>query len=245
MKIFPAIALFLLSGCTHHYYAPNAHNVPLFQQAKEARISGSAGAGLVFAGAEFQAAYSITDNIGIMANGFYAVSTVAENENESGHGKFGEFGAGYFKPLDKRFVFETYGGMGWGAFNSTFENGADASAHFRRYFVQPSIGLTIKFFDIAYSTRFCMLDFHRVNYSAESMPDNLEDLENIRNNRLSFLVEPGIILRGGHQNFKIQGRIGFSRNMNNPFLAQDYLNLNIGFCIILPDKLKEAEPKDF
>lgn len=58
----------LLSSCSHYYYVPNVQNVPLFREKNEYRISGSYGFGDESSCAEVQAAYSVSDKIGIMTD---------------------------------------------------------------------------------------------------------------------------------------------------------------------------------
>lgn len=39
LLIITAFLLFIASSCIHKYYIPNGHNVPVFQQKGEARVS--------------------------------------------------------------------------------------------------------------------------------------------------------------------------------------------------------------
>ena len=75
MKIVPALSVVLLvASCAPVYYAPNAHNVPLFSEKNEATVSAS------FAildnpepmtGTDLQLAIAVSDHVGIMANGMF------------------------------------------------------------------------------------------------------------------------------------------------------------------------------
>jgi len=65
------LALALLSGCAHYYYAPNAANIPMFKEKNT--FKGKAGySSDIYNGADIQMAYSVSKNIGIMVNTFFA-----------------------------------------------------------------------------------------------------------------------------------------------------------------------------
>ena len=261
-NIFQALGLMIilasLNSCNHYYYAPNAHNVPLFQEKNEARITIARSGGDEFVGTEFQSAYSITKNIGVMFNGFFVLpgndGGLGSNEMGEffnpiyssnttnaawGKGHLFEFGVGYFKALNKYFVFETYGGFGWGKATNQYDRSSTSTVNFRRHFIQPSIGFTTEWFDIAFSTRFCGLQYNNIDYNIKIDSYDKVDLEYIENNRFSVLFEPAITLRGGWRYIKIQTQWGLSRNLNNPKLAQEILNGNIGIYVVITDKYKK------
>src|SRR5688500_3325714 len=106
---------FGLTGCTHYAYVPNMHNVPLFRERNEVRLSGARGtcsdmAGTSVTTTEVQTAYSPTDHLGVTGNFIYGKS--GEDESGSGSGHMIELGAGYFHPITDRFVVEVYAGYG-------------------------------------------------------------------------------------------------------------------------------------
>src|SRR6187402_766769 len=122
---FSIIASICLSGCYSIYYAPNAQNVPMFREKKDARISAAYcvtddGTGYnSLQGLEIQSAYAMGNHFAIMANGFIAESSESDELYSSGirHGNTNllEMGAGYFTPLTKKKLgIEIYGGMGSG-----------------------------------------------------------------------------------------------------------------------------------
>ena len=222
-----------LSSCTHYYYAPNSHNVPLFQKQNEARISVATSRGDEFEGTEIQSAYSITKNVGLMLNGFYVNP---QDGSEWGKGNLVEFGVGYFKPMGKYFVFETYGGFGKGKAINQYGLGK-STAKFSRYFVQPSIGFTTPWFDIAASSRFCWLDFYKIEYDKINLND-IVDLDYIKDHNSSFLFEPALTVRGGWKYIKFQMQLVLSKNLTTPELQQEKVNFNIGVYAVITDKYR-------
>ena len=231
-----ASILLIFNSCTHYYYAPNMHNVPLFQEEKEMRIAVAKSGGDEFKGVEFQGAYSFTKNFGVMANGFF-VNT--QEGGEYGKGKLVELGAGYFKPLNKYFVFETYGGFGWGKAENQYAPGFTSTANFERYFIQPAIGFTSNWFDVAISSRICGLYYDKVDHNISSNSYEIEDLDYIEDHTSSYLFEPALTVRGGWKYVKVQLQLGYSHNLNNPELQQEKLNANIGLYFSLSDKYRE------
>lgn len=241
--IVPCLLVILtsLNSCSHYYYAPNSHNVPLFQKEKEARIRIALSQGLTslserekHVGVEIQGAYSITKNIGIMVNGFFVKSQSANNDDVWGKGSFIEFGSGYFKQLINKSVFEIYAGIGRGTVTNQYDvTRMTSTVNFTRYFIQPSIGMHSKGFDFAFSPRFCGLNFNKIAYKNNIYQGDKQDLEYMKNNEFSFLFEPAVTIRAGGQHFKLQGQMVYSHNVSNPKLAQGVFNFNVGVLIII------------
>ena len=114
MKKFATTTLFLvvlLSSCSHYYYIPNIQNVPLFKGKDEYRISGAYGGGDKSSCIEVQAAYSVTDKIGIMTDFMSAKGGNVSGKNY-GKGNYFEGAIGYYKPIKRTGVIEIYGGLG-------------------------------------------------------------------------------------------------------------------------------------
>ncbi len=223
--VFLFVLVISLNSCLSYYYVPNSHNVPLFQDKKEVRVTMGGSMGENFGGAEIQGAYSLTKHIGIMANGFFN-----SQGYYSGGGYFVEIGSGYFKSFNSKIVFETYGGFGFGETTNLNILGAKSWVNYSRYFIQPSIAYASENFDIAFSSRFCGLDFRDV--------DDLYLLDKEPLSTFSYLFEPALTVRGGWQLIKFQFQIGYSENLNNPTLMQEKFNFNIGISISIIDENK-------
>lgn len=224
------IIIFLFSSCSHYYYAPNSQNVPLFHEKGKLRLSGVKGYGTYHKSIELQSALSVSDKIGIMANGFIAKGG-DKYESNYGEGTYYEAGCGYFKPIGKKFVFETYGGMGLGNVKNYYEDHGYSDLDFNKYFLQPSFGLTTKYFDVALSARFCGLYYN--NIFNRSIQDERENIEYIIANRFSYLFERALTLRMGWKDLKIQIQYGYSTNMSYPKYPMDEFNFNLGLYLAL------------
>lgn len=228
-----------LSGCYSLYYAPTAHNVPMFKEKNEVRIS--AAYSIVsdvigdnpIEGFEFQSAYAAGKHFAIMVNGFKAQSTEDDESYSLGYrhqkANLAEFGAGYFKPFHKnKLVFEAYGGLGVGQFKNRYIDEYDSantifsSLNFKRFFVQPSIGYSSDYFALAFSMRLALLKY--------------DQKPQIDLGTSYFLVEPCFTIRAGWKSLKFQSQLQLSNNVTDPGFPQHRLNFNTGICLILPVK---------
>lgn len=228
------------SSCVHYYYAPNAHNVPLFHEKEEVKLAGIKSYGSYHEGTEFQSVFSITDKIGIIGNS-YTAQGGNKKKNNYGEGSYYEAGCGYFKPVLEKFVFETYGGIGLGNVENRYEDYGYSNLDYNKYFLQPSFGFTSKYFETALSVRFCGLYYNKI--VDNTIQDNKENVEYIKNNKFSYLFEPALTYRFGWKYIKIQVQYVFSINMNYPEFPMDNTNLNIGLYLSIADKYMRKNNK--
>jgi hypothetical protein len=225
-----ALNILSLGSCTHYYYAPNCHNVPLFQKKGDVRLSLVGSEGSEFTGTEVQAAYSVSSRIAVIADGFWAKEKNAY-ENSRAKGNYFETACGYYKPIRKHFVFETYGGMGLGNIKSWYHDYGYSEMFFSKYFLQPSFGFTSKNFDIALSSRLCGLNYSEIRDL--SISDDKGNIDFIKGHSLSYLVEPALTMRLGWKNLKLQLQYSLSRNMTYRYFPQESGNLNIALFVSL------------
>lgn len=227
--------MFLLSGCTHYYYAPNSHNVPLFIEKNEFRISGSMGGGDESSLYNIQSAYSITDHIAVMVN--YLSAKGGDTASNSAKGNYLEGAVGYYIPFKKIGVFEVYGGFGGSKQHHeylyfqlfappTYIGLSDLS--FTKIFLQPSFGLTFKAFDVALSSRLCRLSYDKINNQTTLNSDAFKELELIARNKVFYLAESGITIRGGWKYIKVQLQILSTKNLSNDNLPIETMTINLG-----------------
>jgi hypothetical protein len=239
----------LFSSCTHYYYVPNIQNVPLFRGKNKYRLSGSLAGGEESSCKELQAAYSVTDHIGIMANFMSAKGGNISDNEDSGKGNYFDAAIGYFKPIKKSGVFEIYGGIGGsnqrhqymknsyinGTISSTSGGFSDLS--FTKIFAQPSFGFTFNAVDIAASARICVLTFKSVVNQINGNIDESNTLNNISDGS-HFFLEPAITIRGGWKYVKLQLQASTASYFNNPDLHFETYHLSIGLHIAIAKRYK-------
>lgn len=228
-----------LSSCSSLYYAPNAQNVPVFKEKKEARISAAYyiaddGTGYnPIEGIEVQSAYAAGKHFAIMVNGFKARSVEDDEMYASGlrhqQAQLIELGAGYFKPFNKdKLVVEVYGGLGLGEFKNRFIISNDStltihsSVNFKRYFIQPSIGYSSSHLSVAFSLRLAGLAY--------------DEKPEIDLGKFYFLVEPCVTFRAGWKSVKFHSQLQLSNNLTDTNFPQHRISLNLGICLSLPAK---------
>lgn len=223
--------------CTPRYYSPNAHNVPLFTKKGETAIRIVTGGGDdVNNAVDVQGAVALTNNIGLMINYYNAWG--AEEGYGSGSGNLLEGGFGFFNPVNKHLIFETYAGGGGGSVTNYYNSQkiAHSTLKLNRLFIQPSLGYRSQYFDIALSLRavnvnytsFKSLFLNNTDYVNEQ-----EQLNKIRDNPKYLLWEPALTVRGGSKTVKAQFQVGFSYNHTNPDFPQETFNANIGLALNL------------
>ncbi len=233
----------LVCSCTHVYYSPNSSNVPLFKEKGESRINGyySLGATITddIKGAEIQAAYAVSNHFGVIFNtAFMGASDGSDNQKDAGNGSLIEAGAGYYKPLQGNYIFETYTGLGFGSVKNEYSTGGSSKVSFDKFFLQPSIGYSGKIFDIGLASKFSLVKM-MINHSTfmdESDPFKTYDMEYIKANPFSVLWEPSLFVRIGFETVKAQFQFTPSYNLNNKMLAQNVAVLSCGLSISLKPK---------
>lgn len=233
----------LLLSCSPKFYAPQGQNVPLFS--KKGDVALAAGYSSIpsetAGGFHFQRAKAITDNVGVTTS-FYNVISGA-NEDWDVNGKVFEVGAGYYSSFGERWVFETYGGIGLGSFlNDSRTDNQNYDVRFTKPFLQPAIGFTHKHFDIAFASRLALVNFtkHSGNVSSEDRP-LVNDFFNEKGT--TFVIEPGLTMRGGSETVKAQvqyvySSFSYDSGEFSPVLS-DYIS--VGLIIELSGKKGETE----
>jgi hypothetical protein len=242
MGITSILAVFLCS-CSHYYYVANVQNVPLFKEKNEIQLSGSYGGGDESVSIDIQTAYSITDNIAVMANFMHANGGDPAYKNY-GKGNFFEGAIGYFKPVGKYGVFQIYGGIGGCGqhheYSSTYYNEYEGSSDlsYVRYFVQPSFGITFKALDIAFSTRFCDVYFNKIDNNVTGNYYPATDLYSLKYSN-HFNLEPALTIRGGWKNIKLQIQAEYAGLINNQelYFGEDW-HLSIGLNFLIAKRYK-------
>jgi len=223
-------ALFTILGLNScSVYQPNGVNTPLFSKKGQTAINANVGSG-----ANLQAAYALSDHIGIMANGFWGNSEVTINNDDKrkGKGSLFEAGIGYFTQSTGGFAFETYAGGGVGnvhidrTISSTnvtkkFETSAT------KLFVQPSVGYVRKHFEVAFTPRLSALNYKKptTTYSASEL--TADKFVNIDQTTWLFL-EPTLTIRAGGQRLKGQIQLGKAFKLNSEELGYDSGILTFG-----------------
>ncbi|MCG8700297.1 MAG: hypothetical protein MI922_19745 [Bacteroidales bacterium] len=224
-SIYKKIAFYVLSvsvlftySCAPAYI-PSSVNVPLHHEGGEFSASLLTGT----SGGDAQFSVSVTDHLGIMANGSYADRTSDSSDSYHRHIS-GEFGIGYYDNFARNFVFEIYGGYGMGLLESKFD-GDDFivsdilhEAIQSKYFLQPALGVSNQVVDAAFSTRFTLLN---IDVNDQKFQD--------------LFIEPAITCRIGYRNVRFITQFGLSFPSDydlaysyRPLIFNVGINVNLG-----------------
>ncbi len=230
-------AMFFITSCSHTYYNANTHNVPLFEEKNEFRISMTdiSNIGGEF---EFQGAYALTDNIGIAGNCYFTPGV-----------HYFDISSGMYKPLNSNYIFETYVGAGLYNQSHTYTtaeyysglnlilpvNVGTSNLKAVRSFIQPSIGLKTEYVDIAFSPRFTSFYVFDVknNINVELDSGNYAEKESsilngISNHKSYFFFDPAITLRVGWKYIKFQAQYSYNIPVGYNNFNYKESNLSIG-----------------
>jgi hypothetical protein len=206
MKVIGFIAMFLFTSACRTVYAPNALNVPLFQEKGELKAS--------IATNNLQVATAVTEHIGIMANGYLNRHT-SDDKTFKNNGKGAEIGVGYFGHTKKRITYEAYAGAGYYNVNMKEANATKTfDANAVKYFVQPAIGWVNPYFEVAVSPRLSVVKYSTPDITGYNNQERIDNFFDIVDHKPYAFIEPTLIVRGGYKFIKLQGQFGYSYNIS-------------------------------
>jgi hypothetical protein len=223
-------------------------NVPLFHEKQEGRITATLGGNKNISSAELQAAYSVTDHCALICN-FMAAKGGKDTSKSWAKGQYIDAAIGYYKPFQRFCVFEIYGGAGISNQHHQYENNnidnGFADLSFAKIFIQPAVGITFSYFDIALSTRICRLSFYKTYSQINTHNSSYDDFYAIGHSTDSYLIEPALTFRGSWKTVKIQLQFSLSQNLNNPDLKFEKSNVSLGLHFALLHKNKTIPQNKF
>ena len=160
------------SSCASVYIS-SLRNVPLLEKQGEFQGNASFGNGM-----NANAAFALTNHIGIAAGGLYADNRYQRYNNTYRIHKAAEIGLGYFKHTDQ-ISFEVYSGFGVGsgyAQDSTFgwflfnNSQLIAEGRYQKYYLQPTFAFNRTRIQMAITMRFTYLEFHDITITNNADP---------------------------------------------------------------------------
>jgi hypothetical protein len=203
--------LFLIfTGCVT-LYKPNAIHSPLLKEKGELNTTASlglSGNGLF----NLQAAYALSNHIGIMADGMYHNRQIksADSSIDKLNMFFGEAGAGYFKLFGdkKNTLVQCYGGAGYGVsidkIDHSLQPGPEVSSKYFNMFIQPGAAFIDKNFELAFDMRINYVKLFKIHaYLYNSFEWWNTDFHFYTDTTVNFMIfEPAITVKGGGKNLK-------------------------------------------
>lgn len=194
-------------------YTPNTVHNPLLQEKGEFK-------GLI-APNNLQAAYAITDNIGVMANGYYN-SFTSDDKDFHNKGKALELGVGYFNKSPNNIVYELYAGAG--RFNVAMDE-ASGTKNFKadatKLFIQPGIGWVNPYVEVGLAPRFSMISYDSPEISGYTAQEQDSYYFGTLATKSHLFLEPAITVRGGYKWIKLQLQYGRAFKLSKNQLNYD------------------------
>lgn len=219
----------------HYFYAPNTVNVPLHTQKGQFNATAAINIAQDHSATELQSSYAFSPNLAAMGN-LYLL-----NKNSSASASLLELGFGTFKKLNKKIVAELYTGAALATVNNYY--GTDKSSQYsklkgNRFFIQPNIGFKSRFFDAAFSLRFCNMLYS--TFATDSVPLGMEteSLNYLRSHPSQWIMEPAFTLRGGFENAKLQLQVLGRRPFHDEFRVSSNC-ISLGLIWQFPSKLEK------
>jgi hypothetical protein len=232
-------ALLLIQSCSPVVYSTTGHVVPLFREKGEATLSGGYATSNNGEGFHVQAAGAVSDKWALLTS----VYTMSEKSSDrwTGHGTYFEAGAGHFGSFgsDDVFIYETFAGIGFAGIKNTYQS-SRLDVNFIKPFIQPSIGISRKWFDVALTPRFGIVSYtsHEIQTSDAAYRAAAENF--FDDQKTTFVFEPGLTLRVGAKNLKLQLQYNISTfsyhaeddNSNlNPSINNQYIGIGLHYLL--------------
>ena len=227
------LAPLFVAACSPVFYSPSSQHIPLLSEENEFTAS----AGYIMAESTesmaLRAAYALRPHWGVMGNGNFYFGGDADANIASGGGSFIEAGAGYFTRISKKFLFESYGLVGFGGMNNRFpqtitqypNTNGKITAALLGLGLQPSFGFKSRYFEAALSMKTSLITY--MNIQGNLITQNIDQeipssqQEYLSTHRHNFLLEPAITLRGGWELLKLEVQTGGSLNLTHRDFPQD------------------------
>lgn len=210
-----AVLLLGLGWCSacRTVYTPNTVHNPLLQEKGEFK-------GMI-APNNLQAAYALTENIGIMANGYYN-SFTSDDKDFHNRGKALELGIGYFNNAPNNITYELYGGAGM--FNVKMDESAGAknfNANATKLFLQPGIGWVNPYVEVGFGPRFTMINYNNPEITGYTDRERGDYYFETLDTKPHLFLEPAITVRGGYKWIKLQLQYGKAFKLSKNQLNYD------------------------
>ena len=221
----------------------NTKNVPLLREKNEGRVILTYGEGDESRSVDVQAAYAVNDKIGVMANFMSATGGTDSGQNPNwANGTYFDAAVGYYKPIGSIGVFEIYGGYGASSQHHQYNSNGTADLRFSKVFLQPSIGLTGNWYDIAFSLPLSRVAFNEINDYTTS--GEHQGLDKLSSDGPSCILEPAFTIRGGWKYIKLQFQYVHVMSLTNQDLPFERDKVSFGVYFLIARRFgKDLQPK--
>jgi hypothetical protein len=196
-------ALLCLASCSPVLYSPTTQNVPLLKEKGEVNIGGGLAFNDYTEGLSLNLAVAV-DSGWAVAGTFNSMSEDSDSDWES-RGKYIEGAVGRFGTVDHSpFVYEAFLGMGYGTLSNESGNNR-INGNFIKPYLQPSFGIRSKIVHLVFTPRFAVVNYVSNRVAVYDNPQQEISARNFFEDKgTSFVFEPGVTLRLGLENVKLE-----------------------------------------
>ena len=227
------LILLVSTGCKT-LYDPNMINSPMIT--KQGDLS------LNITQKDFQVAYALNNNLGIMANGYIRNENVTSNSNgvittnEKDDGYLIETGLGYTYPLTVNLYTDIFAGAGLGQinFNVNPENVSENrkfTCNGTKLFFQPGLFYKSDYISISTNLRLSIVSFNNPIFTNYTEQNKIDDKLNEFDKQPYLFIEPGVTLFAGYKWIKLFAQVGKSFKLTDKPINNNDAILNLGLNI--------------
>lgn len=209
-----SVLLVMVTGCAP-VYVPNAVHTPMLEERGDVQVGGRVGAFGGTRGLDLQAAYAVTDKVGVSAD--FSHGDEQPDDPDFHLHQFGEMGIGYFNDISSFAQFEVYGGYGRGQAESedtyTFftTETIRAKGRYDRLFLQPALQVKGGPLHLYGAARLVRVNFHEFVSTEDSGPTRtVSDIQPV------YFNEMAVGLGLGTGPFRIGLQSGISAPLSDP-----------------------------
>lgn len=232
---------FIISSCTT-LYIPNRINVPELQKKGDLRASAAVGLG----GFNFQTAYAVNKNLGILANYYNTESRDYHTHFLYGGAAGLEVGAGYYH-APKSFILESYGTLGMGSlYHRSQDNDINnlsyihkLDADFWRVGLQSSATLRDDLVSLSVMFRFNQMNYYNITSSVDGQNDILA--HRLRADNTHYFAEPGVQAGLGYKYIRFNAQLHRSFHLGQSWFPFDRYHYSVGMQVGFGVFKKSAE----
>lgn len=261
---------FLLSSCTHYYYAPDEGHLMSLNEKGDVKISGGVSETNDDEDNNFnlQAGYSPINHLGLQASHFSLKRTGGKSNvivpRGNGYITSGAIGTYYFfennkirkvarrkdkkqlipdyLKMKKGVLLDLYAGYGKGEVFNTYSNGAYTQFNFQKSYIQGGIHWQGKLIGISYVFKAVKLDYQNGIVLKELEPDDLEAIQSLSaHNPFSFVEHSFRIHFGLRQGRFYLSSTGISKKPDEIGLSFIDSSHHIGLIIEIDEFFKKRE----
>jgi hypothetical protein len=113
----------------------------------------------------------------------------------------------------------------------TWKQDGHANLTYSQIFIQPDIGVKLKWLEGAFSCRLSRLNYEDITFSGTTA--HLAELNDLQATSKSWLLEPAFTFRAGSPAVKTQLQLVLSTNLTNKNLLTEVVRINFGLHFTL------------